>query len=362
MQNRALSFFERHNLEEETLVQFGIFDHCERSGRPPAQTYQERFALAQRAEEAGFYAYHLAEHHGTSLSLVPSPNLFLAALAQKTSTLRLGALVYLLPLYDPYRLAQEVCMLDHLSDGRVELGIGRGANPIELGLFGYDPATAKQRFEDLYPLLMQGLVDGQMTRQGPKGTIEAPIDSRPLQKPYPPIWYPSAGGGAQLVWAAQQGFHTILNGPLENCAEASKLFRDNFQPGPHGLPPKIGLTRYVYVADTDGEALQRGEAALRYHRANLLKLANQAGFTIASPVIPPDNIADAVREGWAAAGSPATVREQIAAMAEQVDINYFVFAPMMADLPLEWGLRTIDIFRDEIIPAFAETELVRATA
>ena len=139
---------------------------------------------------------------------------------------------------------------------------------------------------------------------------------------------------------------------LERRRPANALARINTLREKFG--PKIGLTRYVYVADTDEEALRRGEAALRYHRANLLKLANEAGYTIASPVIPPDNIAQAVREGWAAAGSPATVREQIAAIAEQVDINYFVFAPLMADLPLEWGLRTLDIFRDEIIPAFSE--------
>lgn len=343
-------------------MEFGIFDHCERSGRSASATYQERIALAKRAEQAGFYAYHLAEHHGTPLSLIPSPNIFLAALAQETKTLRLGALVNLLPLYDPYRLAQEICMLDHLSDGRLELGVGRGANPIELGFFGLNPAAAREHFESAFPALMQGLTEGHMMRSGPAGTVDAPIDVRPFQQPYPPIWYPSAGGGAQLIWAAQQGFHTILNGPLAHCAEASKLFRENFQPGPHGSNPKIGLTRYVYVADTDAEALRIGEAALRYHRANLLKLTTDAGLTLTSPVVPPDNLAQAVREGWAAAGSPATVREQIAEMAQQVDINYFVFAPMMADLPLEWGLRTMDIFRDEIIPTFGENEAIRMTA
>lgn len=348
------------NFEKESFVDFGIFDHCERSSRSPATTYRERFVLAKRAEEAGFYAYHLAEHHGTPLSLVPSPNLFLAALAQQTKTLRLGALVYLLPLYDPYRLAQEICMLDHLSDGRVELGIGRGANPIELGFFGLNPGTAKERFDEMFPLLMQGLTEGKMTRQGAQDRIDAPLDSRPLQQPHPPIWYPSAGGGASLAWAAQQGFHTVLNGPLAACAEAAKMFKENFKPGASGANPKIGLTRYVYVADTDEEALRIGDRALRYHRANLLKLANEAGFTITSPIVPPDNLAQAVREGWAAAGSPATVREQIAQMADQVDINYFVFAPMMADLPLEWGLRTMDIFRDEIIPAFAPADVAVA--
>lgn len=343
-------------------MEFGIFDHCERSGRSPSNTYQERIALAKKAEQAGFVAYHLAEHHGTPLSLIPSPNVFLAALAQETKTLRLGALVNLLPLYDPYRLAQEICMLDHLSDGRLELGVGRGANPIELGFFGLDPAAARQHFEVAFPALIQGLTEGHMLREGPAGTIDAPIDIRPLQQPHPPIWYPSAGGGAQLTWAAQQGFNTILNGPLDHCSEASKLFRDNFKPGAHGSDPKIGLTRYVYVADTDEEALRVGGAALRYHRANLLKLTSDAGLTLNSPIVPPEDVRQAVREGWAAAGSPATVREQIAEIADHVDINYFVFAPMMADVPLEWGLRAMDIFRDEIIPAFAERESVRMTA
>ena len=343
-------------------MQFGIFDHCERSGRPPATAYRERFALAKRAEEAGFFAYHLAEHHGTPLSLVPSPNLFLAALAQHTTTIRLGALVYLLPLYDPYRLVQEICMLDHMSDGRVELGIGRGANPVELGFFGFDPASAKQRFSDLYPMLMQGLTKGEMTRQGPKETIVAPIDGRPLQQPYPPIWYPSGGGGDQLIWAAQQGFNTVLNGPMKNCAEASQLYRDHFQPGVQGSDPKIGISRYVYVADTEAEAYRVGGAAYRYHRSHVLKLTNDAGFALNSPVIPPEDFNQAVREGWAAVGTPPTVREQIGEIVDRLNVNYFVFAPMMADLSLEWALRTMEIFQEEIIPAFADRQNVKVPA
>lgn len=338
-------------------MQFGIFDHCERSGRAPLNTYEDRFALAQRAEQAGFFAYHLAEHHGTSLSLVPSPNLLLAALSQRTKTLRLGALVYLLPLYDPYRLAQEICMLDHLCDGRVELGIGRGANPMELGFFGLDPTMAKAEFEQLYPKLIQGLVEGTMSRSGPRGLVDAPLDVRPLQRPYPPVWYPSAGGGAQLIWAAEQGFNTVLNGPLEACADAAKLFREHFKPGHWGADPKVGITRYVFIAESDEEALRIGNPAFRYHRANILKLTNLAGHVIASPVVPPDDLGEAVRQGWAAAGSPSTVRDQLAAMFDKVGNNYFVFAPLMADLPLEWGLRAVDLFRDEIMPAFREQEL-----
>lgn len=85
---------------------FGIFDHVERRGPDLAALYQGRFALAQAAEGFGFRGYHVAEHHATPLGMAPSPALFLAALAQRTTRLRLGPLVYLLPLYEPMRLAE----------------------------------------------------------------------------------------------------------------------------------------------------------------------------------------------------------------------------------------------------------------
>ncbi len=100
--------------------------------------YEERLRLLEAADSAGFRGYHLAEHHFTPLGMAPSPALFLAAAAQRTQHLRLGPLGYLLPLYDPLRLIEEVCMLDQLSNGRLDLGFGRGISPYELGYFGVD--------------------------------------------------------------------------------------------------------------------------------------------------------------------------------------------------------------------------------
>ncbi|HJQ17551.1 MAG TPA: LLM class flavin-dependent oxidoreductase [Allosphingosinicella sp.] len=340
-------------------MEFGIFDHCERAPRPAATTYEERFRLAQRAEAAGFYAYHLAEHHGTPLSLVPSPNLFLAALAQRTSTLRLGPLVYLLPLYEPYRLVEEICMLDNLCGGRLELGVGRGANPVELGFFGLDPAGAKDRFDEAFKIIMQGLIEGQVTHQGEHYDIgHGPVDGRTVQRPHPPIWYPSAGGGASLAWAAAQGFNTIVNGTLEACVDAVKVFWDNFKPGAHGASPRVGITRYVFVADTEEEAFRVGDQAFSYHLKNLTKLTDDMGMTLKSPIIPPNDLREAVACGWAAVGSPQSVREQIAAIVDTVGVNYFVFAPMIGDLSGDWGLRTIDLFESEIMPSF-QSEMAR---
>src|ERR1700745_2259468 len=117
-------------------MRFGIIDHNDDSGRPHARQVAERLELIEAYDRLGFYAYHLAEHHGTPLSITPSPHLFLAAASQRTSSLRLGTLVTVFPLYHPVRLIEEVCMLDQLTGGRLDLGMGRGISPVETGFFG----------------------------------------------------------------------------------------------------------------------------------------------------------------------------------------------------------------------------------
>src|SRR5258708_30151054 len=112
---------------QEQSVRFSMFDWLDESGRGQSETYEERLRMIELADQAGFYCYHLAEHHATELSTVPSPNLFLAAVAQRTHRIRLGPLSYVMPLYDPIRLLEEICMLDQLSGGRLELGLSRGS-------------------------------------------------------------------------------------------------------------------------------------------------------------------------------------------------------------------------------------------
>src|SRR5680860_170185 len=124
-------------------VRFSLFDWLDESGRGIGETYEERLRMLEYADEAGFYAYHLAEHHGTELSTVPSPNLFLSAVAQRTQRLRLGPLGYVLPTYNPLRLMEEICMLDQLSNGRLEIGFGRGSSPHEGALFGVQRDSAR---------------------------------------------------------------------------------------------------------------------------------------------------------------------------------------------------------------------------
>ncbi len=96
-------------------MEFGVFDHLDRTGPSLADFYEDRLKIIEAYDRSGFYAYHLAEHHSTPLGMAPSPNIFLATIAQRTRRLRFGPLVYALPLHHPLRLLEEICMLDQLS-------------------------------------------------------------------------------------------------------------------------------------------------------------------------------------------------------------------------------------------------------
>src|ERR1700750_1808832 len=120
-------------------LEFGIFDHVDRNGTPLKDFYEDRLKLIDAYARAGFYSYHCAEHHSTPLGMSPSPSVYLAAVAQRTKKLRFGPLVYTLALYHPLRLAEEICMVDQMSRGRLDLGVGKGISPIEVGYYGVDP-------------------------------------------------------------------------------------------------------------------------------------------------------------------------------------------------------------------------------
>src|SRR6478735_11487277 len=135
---------------KDASMKFGVFDQNDRSGLPLTVQYENRLALAELYDRLGFHCFHMSEHHGTSLSMTPSPSVWMAALTQRTKRLRLCPLVYLLPTYPPARLYEEICTLDHLSGGRFEFGIGRGASPHELDALGIESAKAAKMHAEAF--------------------------------------------------------------------------------------------------------------------------------------------------------------------------------------------------------------------
>src|SRR5262249_29702503 len=131
-------------------MKFGVFDHMDDAGVPLAQLYADRLRLIEAYDHAGLYGYHLAEHHATPIGCAASPGIFLSAVAPRTTRLRFGPLVYLLPFYHPLRLIEEVCMLDQMSGGRFQLGIGRGVSPFETMAYGLDFAQTQEMYHEAF--------------------------------------------------------------------------------------------------------------------------------------------------------------------------------------------------------------------
>jgi alkanesulfonate monooxygenase SsuD/methylene tetrahydromethanopterin reductase-like flavin-dependent oxidoreductase (luciferase family) len=244
-------------------MKFGIFDHLDRNDRPLHAFYQERLQFVEAYDRAGFYAYHTAEHHATPLGLAASPSVFLAAVAERTRNLRFGPLVYTLPLHHPLRLAEEICMLDYLSGGRVELGIGRGASPHELAYFGIDPDQAQAMYVEAYDVVMQALTQDTVDFSGRHYRFaNVPIDIKPLQRPHPPVWYavPVPEGAA---WPAQHAINVVCGGPLPRVREITDRYRAEWAAAgraPESLP-LLGINRFVLAADGEAEAMALGRRA-----------------------------------------------------------------------------------------------------
>ena len=256
-------------------LRFGIFDHIEPvPGLRLDQIYRERLLQIERLDAAGFYAYHLAEHHTPAIhSLAPSQNVFLGSVAQRTTRLRFGPCVYVLPLHHPLRLIEEISMLDNLSDGRLEIGVGRGG-VMEAYFWGQeaDSETNYARYLETLAIVREGLSHDELTYAGRFHSFDhLPMYLRPLQKPYPPLWYMR-----NPVTAAMEGCTPSWSDRWRpwwrRCRATGPPGKSIRAPGAltaQGDEPMIGLVVHMVVAETDDEAIGIATPAWEKYRWNL---------------------------------------------------------------------------------------------
>ena len=171
-------------------MKFGLHYQVPCSGsQSPVQRYQDTLAQAAYAEDLGFESvWPVEQHFNTNLSILPSPLLLLAALAERTRTLRLGIAIVLLPLSHPVRVAEEIASLDVLSNGRVEFGIGRGSIPSHFTGFGVTQAESRDRFLESLEVITRAWTSERLSFQGRFFNIEnLSVVPKPVQQPHPPI-------------------------------------------------------------------------------------------------------------------------------------------------------------------------------
>jgi alkanesulfonate monooxygenase SsuD/methylene tetrahydromethanopterin reductase-like flavin-dependent oxidoreductase (luciferase family) len=335
---------------------FGIFDSFDQGLSSASQVLLERVRFAGDAERLGIDHYHVTEHHGTPLSVSPSPNIFLAAISQTTRRMRLGALVYVLPAYDILRLAEEISTLDQLSLGRLDVGVGSGVSPYEAALFGIPADEMKPRYAEALDLLLDALAGGRVKHTGTLlPDYDATLSITPRQSPHPPIWYASSNtrsaawagahdvnfvgrwGGGSFVAAAREYWETWRSRHDDAVARVLS-----------GPVPRVGLSTTVVIGESEQQALARYHHAYTVFGQRVTTLWHQHGDHQADSIADP---AAGLTAGMAIVGTAESVRDQIVAQVEAAQINYFEIMPLFGDLSYEEGLTTLSQFSEYVMPA-----------
>lgn len=368
-------------------MKFGIFDHLERRHDCDlTQQYEERLQLMAQADEAGIYGYHIAEHHHSPLCLAPNQSVFLAAAAQRTKRLKIGTLVYVLPLYQPIRILEETCMVDRLSNGRLQVGVGRGAGGGgEVALWGGKASDTEGMFRETLEVLLKGYQNDFLTHDGEHYKYKNLwMELKPVQKPHPAFWY---AGNAEH--AGELGMNFIGSGPIGKTRNAVQTYlaawkKGQETPGPCTAKldnPLYGSMRHMFIADTDAEAKERAMEAYGHYRRHFAKplppgverqlpAGAPAAVRRAAQVPQGGEQADpdqqrAVRLGGPASmnpqeaidnqsllvGSPATIRDFVRRYAAETGANYYCGSFSWGDLTHTESSKSLRLFAEEVMPA-----------
>ena len=334
-------------------MQFGIFDWIEASARPAAEVYEHKLELASAADRAGFHGFFIAEHHGTPLSIDGSPSALLSALFQRTRHLRAGALTFCLPWYHPYRFYSEVCMLDQMSHGRLELGVGRGVSPIESRIFGLSNIDeSRERYRQTLETFFAACASPIMKVNG----VEAELHVKPFQRPYPPLWFPSSNKES-IEFTARHGYHTAFIGKHADCKPLFERYRELWQkhrndPGRHNghvAAPILARTQHLVIADTDAEAKALGESAYNTWAGHIHHLTRKLGRPDVFKTTPygEDSSQRLIT------GSPRSALEKLQEMLRATGANYLLCVLSFGDLPAEAAMQSLELFAGEVKPALA---------
>jgi len=243
-------------------------------------------------------------------------------------------------------------MLDALSNGRFQLGVGRGVSPIELGFHGLDMAEQRGRYDETLEVLLKGLSSEVLDFKGQYYAYDkVPMALRPVQRPHPPLWY-GAGSPESIRWCARNGVNMVTLALGERVRQATDLYRSEWQGAPEAIP-MMGVSRHIVVADSDEQAKALARPAYARWRGSMARLWDDrgAGFPMAAHLPLEWDAAEAMGHGCA--GSPDTVRAFVEREAAAGGINYFVSAMAFGDLPLAAVLRSAELFAGHVMPAFA---------
>jgi alkanesulfonate monooxygenase SsuD/methylene tetrahydromethanopterin reductase-like flavin-dependent oxidoreductase (luciferase family) len=332
-----------------------ITDPLTGARRTHAERHRNVVDQAVRAEQAGFTSIHVGEHHFCDY-ILSSPPVVLAAIAERTSTLRLSTGVTLGVNLDPVRLAEDYATVDVLSGGRVEPCIGRGTFfPHTFAGFGQDPRHARATFAEHMELLIALWGDEEVRWSG---SHRAAVDGlvtmpRPVQRPRPPIWLGAGASAASVELAARLGLRLMLPtvfGRPENFVPMVELYEERWEAFGHDpAGRRIGCVSHAHVRPSSQEARARWEPRYRAYIEWVNELQSRSsegrGHGLGSFDF------DALCRHTALCGSPAEVLERMATIQELLHLDAHVVMLDMGGLPDDELFAVIELMGTGVLPA-----------
>lgn len=359
-------------------LEFGIFDGFSEPemANQPCDVYEQHIRNAQTAERLGFRYYFFIEHQNAPFAYISAPSVYLAALARETSSLRMGPMVYQLPMHHPIRLAQDAAMVDQLSRGRLEFGAGYGIHQHEFLRWKLPFSQRRPMGVEVMEIVIKAWTEDSVTYDGEYWTFDEALPKpKPYQRPHPPVWI-GAHSATSFEYAAEHGFHVAQNIDIDSVVtEKFAYFRQVWsglgRPGPM---PHMMLARHVHVAETDERAREEAEQYLLqgFFGARGLSIIAQTRVGLGGDPrgTGGERTPDIVERGrvfqeltrsydfWidngiALVGSPETVIRGLAEQQARVGYDVFCAQHQAGDMPKPLMLKSLQLFGEEVIPAFS---------
>ena len=310
-------------------MKFGFYLPCYHPDLsfPARQLYRDAIQEAKLAEELGFVSLTIPEHHFINYLVHPSPLLTAVRVAAETKDIPLISAVLVLPFYDVRRLAGEISQADCLTDGRLQLGLGRGAFRYEFDRFNVPVEESRERFDDALNLLIKLLTEEEVSWNSKYYKFDSlTVTPRPMQKPCPPIWIAALAEGA-IAGTVRRGFNvmtTPLRDPFEAARKQANAFTSALPPG-NPKNQRHSMLRMGFVTKSDAETREKLEIALENHRrfVNVFETPGTVKGGAIVPIDVPETIDDIRRS--LIIGSPQECVDKLAHYAalgiDDVQIN-----------------------------------------
>jgi natural product biosynthesis luciferase-like monooxygenase protein len=353
-------------------MKFGLLHFFEHSagGKSERQIVREQLDSMRMAEEMGFDYIWVPEHHFTEYGFCASPMVMLAAMASVTTRIRLGSGVVVLPFNDPVRVAEEGAMIDLMSDGRLELGVGRGFQPVEYRGFAADQTKSSEIFDEALQIILQAWSEGRVSFKGVHFDIpEHSVRPQPVQKPHPPIWL-AAIRDDTFVLAGKLGFNLLCSlvygFKSDYTAQLLKSYRESLRAQGHNPAEReIGALCMVYCAESTDMARQEfGAPVLWYFRTIANYIAPPAGqkpiegyeayahIHHAARTVQWDELLDT---GALVCGNPESCVRQIEELQRKYGFTQIVCWTRLSGLDNKKVLRSMELMARHVIPHFNRT-------